>query len=146
MLDRIKTFLQKLWSRTMRMLVGLAMVITGGTIHAQAPDYPRDITLTWTNPSQYVDGSPIEAGDLESIRIECANQAQPTVLVVNETFPDNGEGAQQSNTWVGVIPNPGNYICYGWAIVVGGISSDASNPATKKYVGTPLPPVILTFD
>lgn len=146
MLDTIKAFLRMIWSRTVKMILGLLMVITGGALHAQDSSYPRDITLSWTNPSQYEDGSNIAAGDLDSVRFECSNNTTPSVLVVDASLPDNGEGAQQSNTWVDVIPAPGTYTCYAWAKVVTGAESQPSSPANKQFFGTPLPPVILTFD
>ena len=101
-------------------------------------DYPRDITLSWTNPSSYTDGSPIAAGDLDSIRVECF-RANETVATFTSTVPDTGEGLPQSETYVAVIPGPGTYRCFAYAIV-GTSESDPSNEATKKYTGKPLPP------
>ena len=102
-------------------------------------DYPRDITLNWDNPTQYVDNSFIDAGDLAAIRVQCfrSNDIVPTF---EESRPDTGEGAHQSETYIGVIPGPGSYTCYAFAIVVGGVESDTSNGVLKKYTGKPLPP------
>lgn len=108
-------------------------------------DYPRDITLSWTNASQYTDGTVIEAGDLTGVRIECFRQNDTTPTVTG-TFPATGEGLAQTETFVGSIPNPGTYTCYGYSIVIGGIESDPSNPATKKYVGKPQPPAAWTIE
>ncbi len=102
-------------------------------------DYPRDITLSWTNADSYVDGTPIEAGDLTGVRIECFRQNE-TVPIVTGTFPPTGEGAVQTETFAGSIPQPGTYTCYGYSIVIGGIESDPSSPAQKKYVGKPNAP------
>lgn len=102
-------------------------------------DYPRDITLSWTNADSYVDGTPIEAGDLTGVRIECFRQNE-TVPIVTGTFPPTGEGAVQTETFEGSIPQPGTYTCYGYSIVIGGIESDPSSPAQKKYVGKPNAP------
>lgn len=102
-------------------------------------DYPRDITLSWVNPSQYTDGSIIEPGDLESIRVECFRNNDGSA-VFTDTRPDNGEGAAQSETYVGVIPQPGTYFCMAFAIVVDGTESDPSNQVQRKYIGKPLPP------
>jgi hypothetical protein len=108
-------------------------------------DYPRDITLSWTNASQYTDGTVIEAGDLTGTRIECFRQ-NDTVPIVTGTFVPTGEGLAQTETFAGAIPNPGTYTCFGWSIVIGGIESDASNPASKKYVGKPNPPTAWTIE
>lgn len=102
-------------------------------------DYPRDITLSWLNASEYVDGTAIEAGDLTGVRIECFRQNDTTPILTG-TFPATGEGATQTETFGGAIPQPGTYSCYGYSIVIGGIESDASNPAQRKYVGKPRPP------
>ena len=104
-----------------------------------ATDYPRDITLNWTNPSEYVDGSPIEAGDLDAIRVECY-RGNDTVPTFTSTVPDNGEGLLQSETYVNAIPSPGTYSCVAYAIVIDGTESDASNSTLRKYIGKPMPP------
>lgn len=122
----------------MRGILVLLAVLWAGSASAQQ-GYPRDITLSWTNPTQYVDGSLIEAGDLESIRVECF-RSNDTVATFVSTVPDTGEGAAQSETFTGVIPGPGTYNCLAYAIVVGGAESDPSNQASKKYTGKPLPP------
>jgi hypothetical protein len=114
-------------------LVGLS------SLASAQQDYPRDITLNWINPSQYVDGSVIEAGDLDSIRVECFRGSDAAATFV-ETREDTGEGAAQSETYVGVIPQPGTYTCFAYAIVIGGTESDPSNPTSRKYIGKPLPP------
>jgi hypothetical protein len=122
----------------MKLVTILALVLLSTTAVAQQ-DYPRAITLSWTNPSQYVDGSVIEAGDLESVRVECVRN-NDTVPVFSSTVPVTGEGVSQSETFTGVIPQPGTYNCVAYAIVVDGTESDPSNTASKKYIGKPLPP------
>ena len=121
----------------MRYLVLLGL-FCGGLALAQS-DYPRDITLSWTNPSQYVDGSVIEAGDLDQIVIDCFRN-NDTVPAFSQSVADSGEGQPQSETFVAVVPSPGTYTCVAYAVVVDGTSSDASNPAVKKYIGKPMPP------
>lgn len=108
-------------------------------------DYPRDITLSWTNASQYTDGTSIEAGDLTGVRIECFRQ-NDTVPMLTGTFVPTGEGLAQTEVFAGAIPQPGTYTCYGYSVVIGGIESDASNPASKKYVGKPQPPAAWTIE
>ena len=108
-------------------------------------DYPRDITLSWLNASQYTDGTSIEAGDLTGTRIECFRQ-NDTVPMLTGTFTPTGEGSPQTETFAGAIPQPGTYTCFGYSIVIGGIESDPSNPAQKKYVGKPQPPTAWTIN
>jgi hypothetical protein len=108
-------------------------------------DYPRDITLSWTNADSYTDGTAIQAGDLTGTRIECFRQ-NDTAPMLTGTFVPTGEGEPQTETFTGAIPNPGTYTCYGYSIVIGGIESDPSNPAQKKYVGKPLPPTAWTIE
>ena len=88
------------------------------------------------NSSEYVDNTPIEAGDLINVRIECFRQ-NDVVPLVTGNFAVTGEGLPQSELLVGVIPQPGTYQCFAYSVVIGGIESDASNPSFKKYVGKP---------
>lgn len=121
----------------MKYLTILLLLLPAITFAQQ--DYPRDITLSWVNADSYVDGTAIEAGDLTGVRVECFRQNE-TVPIVTGTFPPTGEGAPQTETFAGSIPQPGTYTCYGYSIVIGGIESDPSNPAAKKYVGKPQAP------
>ena len=102
-------------------------------------DYPRDITLSWTNASQYEDGSIIEAGDLTNVRIECFRQ-NDVAATFTATVPVTGEGATQSEVFTGVIPSPGTYSCVGFSIIFDGTESVASAPAVRKFTGKPRPP------
>ena len=122
----------------MRFFAVLILSFLAGAACAQQ-DYPRDITLSWTNADSYVDGTAIEPGDLESVRVECYRN-QDTIPSVSRTVPATGEGAAQSETFSGVIPSPGTYRCVAFSIVVGGAESDPSGDAFKKYTGKPLPP------
>ena len=108
-------------------------------------NYPRDLTLSWLNADSYTDGTAIESGDLTGVRIECFRQNE-TTPVLTGTFPATGEGLPQSETFAGSIEKPGTYTCYGYSIVIGGIESDASAPASKKYVGKPNPPTSWSFE
>ena len=93
-----------------KIFIVLALITFSGSAFAQQ-DFPKDITVSWTNPSEYVpnpDGSPgglIEAGDLESIRVEIYRQSD-TVPVFTATVPDNGEGADQAELFLSAIPQP----------------------------------------
>jgi hypothetical protein len=107
-------------------------------------DYPRDITLNWTNADQYEDGTAIDAGDLTEVRVECFrnNDLDPTFTA---TVPVTGEGAAQSEVFTGVILNPGTYSCVAFSIIFDGTESVASAPVFKKYTGKPKSPVIIEF-
>lgn len=115
------------------------LLLTASVCSFAQQDYPRDITLSWTNASLYTDGTAIEAGDLTGTRIECFRQNE-TVPMLTGTFVPTGEGAPQTETFAAAIPQPGTYTCFGYSIVIGGIESDASSPAQKKYTGKPNPP------
>lgn len=122
----------------MKKILFFVLLFFAPAVYAQQ-DYPRDITLSWTNADSYVDGTAIESGDLTGVRIECFRQNDPTPILTG-TFPPTGEGQAQTETFAGSIPQPGSYTCYGYSIVIGGIESDPSNPSTKKYVGKPNAP------
>jgi hypothetical protein len=123
-----------------------ALVFLTGCAASQAQqNFPRDITISWTNASEYEDviingvpesGGPIEAGDLEFVRIEIYRQSD-TVPVLTATIPDTGEGAAQTELFAGAIPKPGTYRIEGYSIVIGGAESDASESLFKKYTGKP---------
>lgn len=108
-------------------------------------DYPKDVDGCWDNPDSYTDATLIEAGDLEFIRIEIYRQ-NDTVPAFTATIPDNGEGANQCEVFTEAIPNPGTYRIEGYAIVIGGIESDASIPLFKKYIGKPRSIILRTFE
>lgn len=125
--------------QAMKYLAVIFLLLAAGTASAQNASYPRDLTLSWINADSYVDGTAIEAGDLTGVRLECFRQ-NDTVPIFTSEIPAAGEGVTQSEVFTGAIPQPGTYTCYGYSIVVGGIESDASNPAQRKYVGKPNPP------
>jgi hypothetical protein len=116
----------------------LGMLLTS-IAFGQAPNYPRDISLCWTHPTLYEDGTDIQPGDLGNTRLTLNRHDGTQVMDVS--VPMVGDpGTQQCSTQVGVIPQPGTYTALAYAITVDSISSDASNPASKKYTGKPLPP------
>ena len=80
----------------MKKLLICAVVLFAQNAFAQQ-DYPRDITLSWTNPSLYVDGTSIDPGDLDSIRVTCF-RGSDTTPAFTSTVPDTGEGAQQTES------------------------------------------------
>ena len=128
----------------MRIMIALALICLSGSAFAQQ-DFPKDVLVEWTNPSTYVDDSPIEAGDLDSIRVEIYRH-NDTVPVFTVTVPDTGEGAPQLENLVSAIPQPGTYRIEAYAIVVGGVESDPSEPLFKKYTGKPRKVILRTFE
>lgn len=127
----------------MRKIVLFSLLLGTSVAYGQQ-DYPRDITLSWLNASQYVDGTAIEAGDLTGVKIDCFRQNN-TVPIFSAIVPALGEGAAQEELFTAVIPNPGTYTCYGYSVVVGDIYSDASEPTFKKFVGKPNKPATFKF-
>lgn len=114
------------------------------TANAQAA-YPRDITLSWTWPTTYVDTTLIQPGDLRGGDLYCFRN-QDTVPII-DTVPvviAGLPGSSQSETFVGVIPQPGQYHCFLTAVTVDELSSDFSNEAFKRFTGKPLPPQTFT--
>lgn len=121
-----------------------AILLFMPTLAFAQSDYPRDITYCWTLPTEYVDGTLIEAGELATTRIAASRNSGESILdqlvPVGTTLP----GERMCFTFVGAVPNPGTYVALAYAITVDGASSDASNTSTKKFTGKPLPPQ--TFD
>ncbi len=108
-------------------------------VAAFAADYPRDVTLAWNHPTEYTDGSLILDGDLANTLLQC--DRNDGTRVVDELVPVVGlPGDRQAQAFVGAIPLPGTYTCFGYSITVDGTSSDASNSVVKRYTGKPLPP------
>ncbi len=120
-----------------RLYLILGLLFTS-VVFGQAPSYPRDITLCWTHPTQYEDGTDIQDGDLAGTRLTV--DRHDAVRAVDVLVPMQGlPGSAQCSTQVGAIPQPGTYTAYAYAVTVDDISSDASNPSSKKYTGKPLP-------
>jgi hypothetical protein len=122
----------------MRIFIIITGLLSAGLANAQQ-DYPRDLTLSWVNASTYIDGTLIETGDLTGIRLECFRHDDTITPVMNATVPASGEGQAQTEVFTGAIAKPGTYTCYGYSVVIGGIESDPSVPASEKFVGKPNP-------
>jgi len=123
-----------------RILQGfIAFLLLGSITLAQSPSYPRDAILCWTHPTLYEDGTTIQDGDLAHTRLTGTRHSGETIVDQNVTVVGL-PGAQQCQTLVGIVPQPGTYTFLAYAVTVDDISSDASNPADKKYTGKPLPP------
>lgn len=118
-----------------QLIVGALLLVMCSVVNAQQ-DYPRDMPLSWTNASEYIDDTPIEAGDLTGVKVDCYRQNE-TVPILSAVVPATGEGLPQAEVFVGAIPKPGTYRCEAFSVVIGDIYSDASIPTFKKYVGKP---------
>ncbi len=100
--------------------------------------YPRDITLCWTHPTEYTDGTLIQDGDLANTRL--TTDRHDGSRVSDTMIPVVGlPGERQCATMAGSIAIPGTYTNFAYAITIDDTSSDASNPAVKKFTGKPLP-------
>ena len=131
-----------------KLLFGLILLLFSVSAMAQGPpEYPRDLTLTWTWPTTYADTAAtlLEPGILQGGEAFCFDNQQ--TLIFEAAYPiTSGIGLEQSETFVGVIPAPGTYSCFVTAITIplpgfpDGISSDFSDPSTVKYTGKPSKP------
>ena len=106
--------------------------------------YPQDLELSWDNPTSFDDGTLLLASDLASIHVSCFRNAD-TTPVFAATVPALLPGALQTEVFVGVIPQPGNYACVAYAITDQDVWSLASNEALKRYTGKPNPPKNFKF-
>lgn len=122
----------------------VAALFTAVAVYAQQ-DYPRDLTLSWSQPTQYVDGTTIGAGELRGALATCWRHNSPNDFIVDEEVPAPNAGGQYSYTFVGVVPGPGTYVCGMFAVTVDDIYSDMSNTVDRKYTGKPLPPQNVTI-
>jgi hypothetical protein len=123
----------------------VTFLLVGSITFAQAPDYPRDVIVCWTHPTDYellpgqTTPDPIQDGDLANTRI--TGERQNAIVIIDELVPVSGvPGSAQCKTFVAAIPQPGTYTFFAYSITVDDISSDASNMAVKKYTGKPQPP------
>ena len=123
----------------MRLMKKLIVLLLLPVVALAQQLFPAALTLSWTNASQYEDGSTIEAGDLASVRVECTRN-NDTVPTFTATVPATGEGLPQSEVFDSAIPNPGTYTCVAFSILFDGTESVASNSTEKKYTGRPKPP------
>ncbi len=121
----------------MKSLILLLLVFS---VSAYGQDsYPRGVTLCWDHPLLYVDGTDIQPGDLADTRLTIdrhdGTRAVDTLVAV-VGLP----GDSQCATLAAVIPKPGTYTAFAYAITIDGTSSDASNASVKRYTGKPLSP------
>jgi hypothetical protein len=104
-----------------------------------AAAFPQNLTLSWTNASQYTDGTDIDPVDLTGVRILCTRTNDGEVLI-NTTLVPTGVGLAQQEVFTDVITRAGTVECVGFTVVSDGTESDPSGTAIKKYIGKPQPP------
>ena len=120
----------------MKRIILLSLLLA--TVALGQSSYPRAMTLCWTHPLLYVDGSDIQPGDLANTRLVVDRHDGTNafdVLIPMEGLP----GSTQCSTQSGSIPQPGTYTALAFSITIDDTSSDASNASVKKYTGKPLP-------
>ncbi len=123
-----------------RILQGfITFLLLGSITFAQSPSYPRDVSLCWTHPTLYEDGTTIQDGDIAHTRLTGTRHSGETILDTTSAMTVI-PGAVQCQTLVGAVPQPGTYTFLAYTVTVDDISSDASNSSSKKYTGKPLPP------
>lgn len=126
-----------------RILQGfIAFLLLGSITLAQSPSYPRDVSLCWTHPTQYEDGTTIQDGDIAYTKLTGTRHSGEMVIDTDSAMTVL-PGAVQCQTLVGAVPQPGTYTFLAYTVTVDDISSDASNSTEKKYTGKPNPPVNL---
>lgn len=112
----------------MRFLTALALLVAVSGVQAQQ-NFPRDVEVCWTNATEYEDGTPLGA-DLTGIRIEYYRNAD-TVPAFTAEIP--ALGAEQCETFVASVDQPGTYTIVGYSIALG-LYSAASDPVIRKFI------------
>lgn len=121
----------------------LAATVLAVLVPANAQQsYPRDLTLSWTQPTTYVDGSLIGAGELRGTLLTCWRQNDPNTMVIDEEVAAPNAGGSYEHTFLESINQPGTYLCVAYAVTVDDLYSDMSNTVDRKYTGKPLPPQV----
>ena len=120
-------------------IIGILLLLFVTSIVYAQQDYPRDLELSWTQPTQYTDGTPIGTGELRGVLITCWRSNDPNTLVIEQERTAPTPGGQYSYNFVGVIPQPGTYNCVAYAVTLDDIYSDMSNTIDRKYTGKPNP-------
>jgi len=104
--------------------------------------FAADATLSWVNPTQYTDGSPIPAGVLASTGIEYG-LCDATGAAIAGTPSTASAAAPATTTVVSGLGN-GSWCFHAKAVTVSGSYSTWSAMATKTIVLTPAAPTGLT--
>ena len=125
-----------------KILTSAVLLFTSMLAFSQS-NYPRDIELSWTNPSNYVDGTSIQPGDLDFTRLVCDRHDGVNFIDQNIPLGADIPGGPSLVVLTGAVPKPGTYNCSAFSVTIDGTSSDASNVVAKKYTGKPVPPANL---
>lgn len=104
--------------------------------------YANTADITWTHPTQRVDGTALPITEIKETQIDWAKCA------VNNTFPTTVEGtravpAPATTTSIGPLTY-GTWCFRARTIDTAGRVSDNTGPVWKQYLAPPKPPVITT--
>lgn len=124
-----------------KLLAATAVLFAATAVQAQQA-YPRDLSLTLTQPTLYDDDTAIDTGDLRGALINCWRQNDAVNLIVNAEVAAPNAGGVYPLIFPNVIQQPGTYLCVAFAVTVDDVYSDMSNTVDRKYTGKPLPPVL----
>lgn len=120
----------------------LLVLVAASSVFAQS-EYPRDVAYCWTNPTQYEDLTPIEPGDLRGTIIQVRRNDGTVVIEQEIPIGTALPGSRQCYTFVNMIPQPGTYSAFAYAVTVQLTMSGPSNESIKKFIGKPQPPTVL---
>ena len=109
----------------------IPLLLVSSIAFADLPESPR---FTWTNPTQYTDGTPLNpATELAEIKVHCTGAM--TFEGVVSTMPV----VEEFLTPTGVFAD-GNYVCHYTSVDILGRESEPSNPTREFTVGAAPPP------
>ena len=131
-------------ARRKRSLLLTIAALTGALVMFDSTGAAKaaDATLTWTNPTQRVDGTALPIAELREVQIDYAK------CLAGNVFPGTVDGTRAfaSPATTGVIPA----LAYGmWCfrarvVDTGGLASANTGTVFKQYVAPPNPPTLLT--
>lgn len=122
----MKSFRQKLtaaWTRTKKWFFGLLVTLGLVTMAvAQAK------TMSWTHPTERVDGSPLAVTEIAETRIYCDGEAAIVVAAPASSYQ---------------YLTPGTHTCHATTVDTQGLESDPSNTITFEVLkAAPAAPVL----
>lgn len=118
-----------------------ALVAVLALIPAQALAQAPTVAVTWTAPTERVDGTPLAAGDIGAYILGCRASGSTGELVDLLELPGNTTEAEITRR--DLFPTWGTYTCGLAARTVTGVRSDWSNLVDIDHPeAAPLPPVI----
>ena len=127
-MKRFKAWVKRTWSRFKLWALGVLASIGLVSVALVQP-----LTLSYTPPTQYTDGSPLPIEELAEARLYCSGSLVITETDINGTF-DN----------VDAVLTVGDHTCYATVVAINGIESDPSNSldVTVLSSSAPEPPVL----